>query len=280
MFKKISAAIQYSIREEDMRDRSARMLLGALYGALIACAYILALSTVNVISFPGYHLAVDWVKLVANLAAFGIGLGLGGVIVGWFTENYQGVVGGGLLMTVLVLAGNVIVSLVSGSSAGGVIQSFITSLPLIGAAVLIALGLRALINRHINAKKEAPPRRRKLLAGQVSLVLFVGLFLGFLGRFDISTIKTLQALNDGLQHAKTDPVAAGRFPVVRSLPALKDHFGTDYRLFIRPSISYTGSTDITIRFMDGYTVTCLVSTDAGLQTFFTTCNEGTSVNAP
>lgn len=280
MFQKIKESIQYSLREETTAQRMARMLPGALYGALVATVYILALSTVNVLTVPGLHLAVDWTRLLTYWIGYGIGLALAGVIVGWFTEDYVGVIGGGIVMTLLLLIGNFVLSLVTGGNANLVFQSVVTAVPLIGGAVLIAGGLRYVIIRHVHVMQAEQPRlRRSQLAGLVGIVFLVGLIPGAFSRYDLSTVDMLKALNSGLQNGNTDPGLAARFSSTQ-LPGLKAHFGEDYAIFPHPSIFSAGSLDITVRFSDGYAFSCVVSPDAGELTYFTTCNEGENAISP
>jgi hypothetical protein len=280
MFKRIANAIAISYRQETLSERSARMLPGALYGALGATAYALTFSTINVVTFAGLHLSIDWIRLLTFWGGFGAALALAGAIVGWFTEEYTGIVGGGIVMTVLILAGNLIFSLASGNSAEEILQSFVATLPTVGAAILLAAGLRVAINRHLHIKQSEPPEsRRKLLAGLVGIVFLVGWIPGALTRYDSSTVEVLRTLNESLKSDGTVPASDSRLPIAK-LPALKDHLGMNYRLYPRASVLSTGAMDITIRFEDGYTLTCNVPTGGGGQVYFTDCNEGQKITGP
>ena len=106
MFKRIADAIIKSYRQETLAERSERIGPGAMYSAIAAIVYVLVSSVINVLFFPGLHLAVDWISLLTNLIEFVIALSLAGAIVGWFTEEYMGIVGGGVVLTILLLVGN------------------------------------------------------------------------------------------------------------------------------------------------------------------------------
>jgi hypothetical protein len=273
MFQKIRNRIQYSLQEETPAERSARMLPGALYGVFVATVYILSLFTINVLTIPGMHLAIDWAHLFIYWIGFSLGLALSGAIVGWFTEDYAGVVSGGIIMTLLLLIGNLLISLINGENASLLFQSVVTAVPLVGGAVLIAGGLRFVIKRHLqNAQTRDSRQRRKLVANLIGIVFLVSFIPGFLSRYDTTSIKVLRALNTALQRGGTDPLQASRFSATQ-LPGLKDHFGTDFKVYPRISILAAGSLDISVRFNDGYVFTCVVPTDAGEETFFTTCAE-------
>jgi hypothetical protein len=93
------------------------MMPGALYGAIATTVYVFVSSIINVIFFPDLHLGVDWIRLLTQWVEFGIALALAGAIVGWLTEEYMGIVGGGVVLTILILVGNLIASLMGGGSA-------------------------------------------------------------------------------------------------------------------------------------------------------------------
>lgn len=280
MFEKIKEKIRYSLQEETTAERSARMLPGALYGAFAATVYILILFTLNAITIPGLHLAIDWTHLLTYWIGFGLGLALAGAIVGWFTEDYAGVVSGAIIMTVLLLVGNLVISLISGENASSLFQSVVIAVPLIGGAILIAGGLRYAIKRHQqNIQTKEPRQRRKLVASLIGIVFLVSFVPGFLARYDSSAIKLFRALNVALQKGSTEPLLAARFSTTQ-LPGLKDHFGKDFKVYPHVSVLSAGSLDITVRFKDGYVFSCVVPTDAGEETFFTTCNEGEKFAPP
>jgi hypothetical protein len=279
MFGRIKAIFSRTLEEESLSDRNKRMIPGALYAALAAAVYVLTFSTINIILFPGLHIAINWGSFFGYLFGFGIGLALAGAIVGWFTEDYMGVVGGGVIMTLLLLVGNVVVSLVNGDPVSVTAQSFITALPLVGAAILLALGLRMLVNRHLNILKEPRESQRKLMAGLVSIVFLVGLIPGIFSLYDHSTQTTLATLNTGLQTNSNDPSLTAIFPFDK-IPNWQSHFDKKYTLYPRNSVVSTGSLDVTIRYEDGYTITCLVDTSSGNLGFFKDCSEGTQFRTP
>jgi hypothetical protein len=280
MFQKMKDRIHYSLQEETTAERSTRMLPGALYGVFAATIYILTLFTLNAITIPGLHIAIDWVHLLTYWIGFSLGLAICGAIVGWFTEDYAGVISGGIIMTILLLLGNLLISLITGENASLVFQSVVTAIPLIGAAVLIAAGLRFVIKRHLqNAQVKDRRQRRRRIASLIGIVFLVSFIPGFLSRYDSSAVNVLRALNTALQNGGTDQLAAARFSTDQ-LPGLKDHFGKDFKVYPRISVLAAGSLDITVRFKDGYVFSCVVPTDAGEETFFTTCNEGNRFKSP
>lgn len=280
MFKRITDAIVKTFRQETLQERSKRMLPGAMYGAIATTVYVLVSSVINVIFFPDLHLAVNWIAVLIQWIEFGIGLALAGAIVGWFTEGYVGIVGGGVVLTILILVGNLVASLLGSGSGSLAALSFLTALPLVGAGILLAGAIRAAINRHLHIKQqEIPQVRRKLFVQLATIVLLVGLIPGVFSRYGLSTEYAVRSLNNAMQNFATDPYFENRFPFTK-VPAMRGHFGLNYSLYVRTSTIMTGSMDITIRFEDGYTVTCLVPTESGSEMFLEVCNEGAKIISP
>jgi len=274
MFKRFIDGLRTSFQGETLSERWARILPGIVYGAIAATVYALTLTTINAVTYPGLHLAIDWGRVIAYWLEFGLALAFAGAIVGWFTETYMGIIGGGVVLTLLLFFINLIISLASKNGALTAAISVVTAVPLIGASILLAAAIRYTINRHLSIKQEKKGNeKRKQLAGLVAIVIIVGWIPGFLSRYDSTTIDVIKALNDGLTNAATDPSQAARF-TLEKLPSLQGHFGMSYKLYPRISTLSTGSMDITVRFLDGYTFTCETSTVAGAQTYFTDCNEG------
>jgi hypothetical protein len=280
MYQRIRKRILYSLQEETVVERSARIIPGALFGVFAASVYILTLFLINVVTIPGLHLSIDWANLLTYWIGFGLGLGLSGAIVGWFTEDYAGVVSGGIVITLILLIGNLVISLLSGRNAGLLFQSVVTAIPLIGGAILLAGGLRFVIKRQLQiTENKDPGQRRKLMTSLIGIVFLVSFLPGAVSRYDTSAVDVFKALNTGLQKGGTDPNYAARFSLTQ-LPGLPKHFGTEYKIYTRISVLSAGSLDISVRFNDGYTFACVVPTDNGEETFFTTCNEGAKVISP
>ncbi len=280
MFKRFKAAVISSYRQETLAERGLRMVPGAIYGIITTTVFVLVSSIINIMFFPDLHLGVDWIRLLIHWIEFGIALALAGAIVGWFTEEYGGIVWGGVVLTILLLVGNLVATLLGGGSAALTVQSFITALPLVGAGILLAGAIRVAINRHLFIKlQELPDVRRKLFVQLLVIVFLVGFIPGVFSRFGYTSEYAIRTLNESLQKVATDPSQEVRFPIAK-LPALREHFGMGYMLYARMSTSEAGSMDITIQFKDGYTVTCLVPTESGSATYLQVCNEGTNIVSP
>ncbi len=259
------------LRQESLTDRASRMLPAALYGALAAVAYTLGFFAINVYSFPALPLGLDLARLAGMMLGFGAAFALAGAIAGWFTEEYGGIVGGGVIITALLAM--VFMFSTGATNATLTFQSLIMALPLVGVSMLIAWGLRRAGQIHLDIGRAADPAaRRKRLARHVLVLLLVGLVPGILGRMDLPAERALSNLHQLLQAAPTDPSVLPRLPL-RQLPELQAHLGVGYTFYARNSELSAGGLDVTVRFDDGFTMTCFLPM-VGASGFVTDCVEG------
>ncbi len=259
-----------SLQNENLLQRSERMLPAALYGALAASAFILSNALVNVYSFPNLPLGVDWVHLFGMWVGFSAAFGLAGVIAGWFTEEYQGIVAGGAIITALLA---VVFYFQMGAEGGAVtLQSILMAVPLVGVSMLAAAALRWTARRHNQLiHQESAKARPRRLAGHILVIVLVGAFVGVLGRMDLPAEQTLSKFHASLQAAPNDPSVWVQLPL-KQVPALSEHFGVGYRFYARRSAFALGSLDLTVRFADGFVLECALP--VGSLNFFTNCWEG------
>src|SRR5512141_1919209 len=250
-------------QEETWEQRSQRIIPAALYSALVATVYIWTLTLVNVFTFPNLPLGIDWVQLFKNWILLSLAAALFGAVAAWFTEEYEGIVGGGILITVLIV---LFFSLFLRA------QSLISVILLIGVTILGAWVVRWFAHCHLAIMSKEASTRRKELMRHVGIALLVGLVPGILGRMDLPEQQALDQLHTLLQAAPNDPSVLPRLPLKR-VPELKNHFGVDYRLYAKPSSVSVGAMEVTTRFADGFSMTCLLPTGSG-NLFITDCNEG------
>jgi hypothetical protein len=247
------------------------MIPAAIYGALIATIYTLTLSFVNVYTFPSLPLGMDWARMLSTWIGLSVLFALCGAIAAWFTEEYEGIVGGGLIITVLLT----IIFLISSGAQNGTmpVQSLIMALPLFGVDMLAAWGLRWAARIHLEIRnKEKPELRQKRLTRHVLTIALVGLIPGILGRMDPPVVRSISQLHELLQAAPNDPSVWPHLPL-RQVPELQNHFGVAYTFYAHQSTRTIGALDVTIRFKDGYVITCSLPVSGGTS-FITQCNEG------
>lgn len=253
-------------QEETWQGRSQRMIPAALYAASIATIYIWTLTLVNVFSFPSLPLGIDWVQLFKSWIGLSIATAIFGAIAAWFTEDYEGIVGGGVIITLLI---------VLYSSLFLRAQSLVSIIPLIGVTMLGAWGVRWFAQRHLAIMKENEARRRSVLMKHIGIAMLVGLVPGILSRMDLPAQQALTQLHTLLQTAPNDPSVLPRLPL-KQVPELQNHLGVEYRMYAKPSSVAVGSMQVTTRFADGFSMTCLLPTGSGAL-FITDCNEGDEV---
>jgi len=270
MLQGIFEKLKMHMEQESLSQRGERMLPAAMYGALVATAYVLAGALVNVITFPNLPLGFDWVHILAMCAGIGSAFALAGVIAGWFSEEYIGIVAGGAIITALLAI--VFLFQMGAQNSALTMQSVLMAVPLIGINMAFAAALRWVARRHLEiVQKEAAETRSKRLAGHILLVLLVGLVFGILGRMDLPAEKTLTQFHQFLQAAPNDPSVWVQLPV-KQVPSLPEHFGVDYVFYARQSQIALGALDLTVRFADGFSLNCVLP--AGGSSFFTDCREG------
>jgi hypothetical protein len=258
-------------QQETPAERSQRMIPAAAYGALIATAYVWALALVNVFTFPELPLGVDWLRVLGMWIGLSTGFAFFGAVAAWFTEEYAGIVGGGLIFTALLAIWFLLTARVQNSTITA--QSIITTLPLAGVNMLGAWALRWAAKRYLAIKQEKDPgQQRRQLIKHSALILLMGLVPGLFGRMDTPAQRTLGQLHELLQAAPNDPSVWPRLPL-RQVPALQDHFGVDYVFYARPSAAAVSTLDVTVKFDDGYLMTCQLPVSTSVS-FITDCKEG------
>ena len=257
--------------QETTAERAQRMIPAAMYGALVATMYTFTISLVNVYTFPKLPLGMDWGRFFGMWIGFSIGLACFGAVAAWFTEEPAGIVGGGILFTVILAI--VFLFFTGTQNSTATMQSLITSMPLVGANILGAWGFRWAAHRHLAIQHDTEPGlRRKQMTNHVLLIMLIGLVPGALGRMDLPSEQTIGRLHELLQAAPNDSSVWRQLPL-KQVPNLQEHFGVDYLLYPRQSVLSAGALEVTIRFADGYTVTCHLPVSSGLN-FITECNEG------
>jgi hypothetical protein len=280
MFRRIANSILIFFREETLYERSERMLPGVIIGIIVGTAYVLTLHTINVISLPALHLSLDWGRMVANLVIYDLVLGLVGAIAGWFTEDYMGAIGGGIVTIVIYLIINWIIIRFTGNNADRIVQLLISALPLLVGAILLCGVYRFSFGRYLRLKQTQPSgKRRARLAGLIAIVILAGLLPGLFSRFDQNAQNVVLTMDERLQAVGGDPTLMAQFPLAE-FPTLQGHFGMHFVLYPRVSGSIAGSLDVTIRYDDGYSITCLVPTADPYVQYFKQCFPGNNVNLP
>ena len=231
----------------------------------------------NVISYPGLHLTVNWGNAITSWIVVSLALALAGFIVGWPTEEVKAIVGGGVTLTIVLLLANTIAFLVGNTGGVSYFQVLVASLPMVGVCVLAALALRQGINRIAGARdEEDKAARHKRFFKIIGLVVLIGAVGGFFNRLDNTPVTMLDALNKRLQSTDITSASMVKFPE-NVLAEVQSHYGEDYRIYVRSAKATVGALDVTIQFNSGYIITCQIPTSTGTYVFMDKCSEGDRV---
>ncbi len=277
MIKRLKEFFEKEFEQEAPRSRLQRVKYAIILGVIGAFAYALVSAVVNVVSYPNMHLVVNWANAVTTWIAITLALAVAGFIVGWPTEEVKAIVGGGVMLTFVLLLVNTIAYLVVKGDKGSYFQVLIASLPMVGVCVLAALGLRQAINRIDAASKEDDlPRRRSQFVKLVGIIVVLGIMGGFLARFDRTALTMLTTLNARLQSTDTSTYSKVQFPK-DVLQEVQSHYGEEYGLYVRSATGSVGALDVTIRFNSGYTITCQIPSDTNTYVVINSCAEGTRI---
>ena len=261
--------IKKSFQNETLSERSFRMMPAILCSVLIASIYTWVYFLINVYTFPNLPLGMDWPRLLGMWLGFSAGLAALGAIATWFTETHTGIVGGGIIFTLIMT----IVFIFSSNIRDSLIfQSLIMGATLMGINVFGAWGFRRMSRQFREAVDQQDQNsRRKALAKFALITILLGLIPGMLGRMGSADVRALMQLHELLQAAPTDPTVWTRLPV-RQVPSLKDHFGVPYVMYPRQSVYAAGALDVTVKFNDGFTLSCILST-VNNTAFITFCSD-------
>jgi hypothetical protein len=153
----------------------------------------------------------------------------------------------------------------------------ISTLPMVGVCILLALALRMAMNKYLKVTNEQSNSVRcKQLLKMIGVVILVGLIPGIFSRFDSSALQSLNTLTKRLNTSETPEIEFVAFPEnVASEIGLR--YGKAYNIYPHPSGLILNALDTTIKFDDGYTVTCLLPSDASQFLVINLCNEGPSL---
>ena len=277
MLNKIKEFFRKDLEEETFSQRWPRIKYGIIIGIIGALFYATIAATINIISYPELHLTVNWTSAITTWVIVSLAMVIAGFIVAWPTDEVKAIVGGGVTLTFLLLLVNTIMFISQNVTNQSYFQVLVASLPMVGVIVLLALALRQGINKAAAAEKEESQlAKRNALVKIFSIVILLGMIGGLFSRFDGSAVTMLQSLSERLQTADTSGTSRVKFPS-NVLEDVQSRFGQEYSLYIRSAAGTIGALDVTISFVDGYTITCQIPTVSGSYVFIDACSEGNQV---
>lgn len=242
--------------QETPAERRRRMLPGAMYGLIIACAYGLVGSCINQLLYPGVPVGVNWRSHLPTWLFLAAWLGLGGLFINWFTQTEESMLPGLLSMTAAALAASL--STLDGPLPTQLGKILLLALPVLAWSLLMTFTLRWLGDHHAAAVEMEPASRRIRIASLVAIALAIGGLTGFwLARWNGDTYRGVLDMHVRLQTAASDPSLAGTLLPVSDLPGLEAHLGSPYTIRARPSGQSVVAVETWIDFQDGYRIACI-----------------------
>ncbi len=244
--------------------RLGRAASGAVIGLLLAAAYSLVGSTIDVVLMRDVPLRLDWPAVWGSLALAAVGGAALGALTAWPETGWLGILAG---------------------AAGFVGWSFFQSylklqaatllflplfLPLVAMSVPLTAFLRWSAGRQETLQNQPGPARWRAQAWLLAVILLVGVFAGTWAQMPASSQAAVRRVHRVLTETLAEP-AGDRLPAAfNSVPDLRRHAASPYQLEQRPLYSTSGQVEVIATFADGYQITCVVDPTAN----WLLCREG------
>lgn len=262
--------------EEALALRWMRMQGGILYGFMAGMAYGLVMGSIDAMLYRDLPIAIEWGRSILTGGALGFALAIVGALTNWHSERFMGI-GLGALATSI---GGLGVQLsVAGVGATGILMLALMSLPVAVLSLPIAILLRWLAEQYTRIRVEGT-RPWKKAAGLLLLIcgsLALGMLAGYFEHMPAREVASVRAVDATLKIAKSEPQQAKNLPLT-SLPGLKEHIGTPYKLSSTPSKISTVGYDVRVLFEDGFSIICETVAYTS-EPYVRTCSPGTDTGA-
>ena len=266
-------------QQETPAERSQRMVPGVVYGLIIATTYALVGSLVNQLSFPDLPVGVDWRSLLMTWLFLAVWLGLGGGFINWFTQTEEALVTSLLVMTLIALGASALTF--EGDLPAQFGKILLLALPVIAISLVMTITLRWLGVRHADNVEREKTLWTKSVAILVAIALVIGGLTGLgLTRWSEKTSRGVRYVHSRLQTLAAEPVQAESFFPLNDVPGLASHLGMPYILYGRSSGQSVTAVEVTVKFKDGYHITCLLLVFPDTTPFLRACAEGDTVTLP
>lgn len=241
--------------------RLKRALLGALYGFLGGTAFVLTAAFVDIWLHPDLPLGPNWSALALRLSVLGLGLAIIGAVTCWWSEAWQGLLGGAVVAAALAL----LVALFTAQVQTGMkfIVLIFSLLPIAAMTLPVAYILRWLTERHARALSMKWSAAR--VAGLLLLVMALGAGLGYFMKSPGRAIESTRYIHNYLQDLSTEknPLA--------DVAGVPERSEVPYQMFPTHSQTSTEGFDIHVEYADHYRLLCAVISYPGSAPRFSGC---------
>ena len=181
----------------------------------------------------------------------------------------------------LYLIINWIILRLTGAGPERIVQLFITALPLLVGAMVLCGVFRFAVGRYLRVTQTGPDGKRNgRLAGLIAIVIVVGMLPGLFSRFDQNSQNVILAMDERLQAVASNPTSDRHNSRWRNSLPFKIILACILCFTRVPSASVPSALDVTIRYEDGYAITCLVPTADPYVQYFKQCFPGNNVKLP
>jgi hypothetical protein len=250
-----------------MTEQRYRRAAGAIIGMLFGFVYAAVSQLVNRLALPGIPLYQPPLGPAGNIL-LGLVAGAGlGLLCAWPASPAKGVSLGGAAAAIGIF---IFTLLRMGTGAATTLVSLLFSMPMAWVSVLILAVVRWLVDRQVEARREAAPLSRRLRLPLI-LVGVMGLLALFALR-DVDARLELQRMNALVQAGLRAGDAAAlppplRAPAVVGFPAGPRSKYTlewtnvelDRFIELRPAANYDRQAAVIARFADGRLLACIYS---------------------
>jgi hypothetical protein len=239
-------------------------LIGALYGFLMATAFVLVAAFIDSWLYPHIPFGIDWELAFRRWAMLGLGMVLVGAMTCLFTESFYGLVAGTVTAALLTLTTALYLTSLSGGAK--IIGLVFTLAPMAVMSLPISISIRRLAENHLRAQHLKWTAPRILLLVLIAAALGSG--AGYFMKISRDALMALEMVHTNLQAAPQDQKKE-----VREVAGLEDHRGMSYSLSERESTATTTGYDVRVEYEDGYIVECVVVVYPGTPPYILSCEE-------
>lgn len=237
--------------------------LGALVGFTIGAAFVLAVSSVDLLlhrDLPlgfeiDFLLTYGWIVVAA--------MSVVGFVTCWAVETWRGLAYGAVAMSLFVLVGSLLQTDMTTAGAK-IITILIILMPLAVLALPIAWILRWLTESHMRARSESFSTWRIALLAVVALAL--GAAGGWFMRMPADAVDAVRFMDGMIQIA---PKHADN--ILHTVNGFDDHMDSNYKLYESSSTISTEGFDVTAEYADGYRFSCTVVVFPGRDPYLSAC---------
>ena len=233
-----------------------RIRRGVLYGLWMGGLFGLAATTVDYFTITTLPLRLEWPAIAARAGLAALLLGGIMAVTNWPHSFWRGTITGAAL-TVLGALIVLMVQVAPRFESGGVLL-LLFLLPAYATLTLpFSALLRWIVHTHARNLQRPGPNRWLTLAGLSALVGLVSLWSGTWLKMSDGALAAARRVETFVNAALPAASDADLPYVLKDFPGFRAHAGVPYYLTVQPDPYSLEGFDVTLKFDDGYRLTCL-----------------------